>query len=182
MSNRIWIIAASFVALVGCQGSEGGSAKPAGSAAAATPPAAAAPEAAKDGMVDVDLSPLDVKIKVAAGGKGTMDKSRDGKKLVMVDVGGDAGINVEETTEDLAAIKKKFEEDKTLYPFKKWEKEEASLAVLQFEVDGKAGYIGVSLKDVGGKKYRCQTTGMDGVASVDLAVKQLSACDSLSAK
>lgn len=178
MLHRSWLVVASTLLIAACQSSSGGdSAKPAGSTGSAAPAA----EAKGDG-VDVELTPLPLKIKVPAGGMGAMDMSMGDKKSVTVDIGGGASLNIQETTDDFATIKKSYQGDTVLFPFKKWEKEEAALAILQFENNGKAGYIGFALKDIGGKKYRCQTTGMDGKPSAADAEKDLKSCNSIVAK
>lgn len=179
MLNQAKLVATSLLFIVGCQGSGDSSAKPAGSAGAAAP-AGAAP--AKSDLVEVDLKPLPLQIKVPAGGMGAMDMSMGDKKSVTIDIGGGASLNIQETAEDFAAIKKSYQGDTVLFPFKKWAKEDPALAILQFENNGKAGYIGVALKDIGGKKYRCQTTGLDGQPSAEVAAKHLESCGNIAAK
>jgi len=178
------IIFAAIALVVGCsKGGEETAAKPTGTGAAADKAAAPAAKAeAKGDLAEIDLTPLPLKIKAPPGGKGAMDMSRDDKKSVTVDIGGGTSLNISETQDDFAAVKKKQEGDKMLFPFKKWAKEDASLAIVQFENAGKTGYVGFSMKEIGGKKYVCKTTGMDGVASAEIAETHLKSCDTLTAK
>ncbi|UQA55286.1 hypothetical protein [Polyangium aurulentum] len=177
------VIFAAIALVVGCSKGEETAAKPAATGAAADKAAAPAAKAeAKGDLAEVDLTPLPLKIKAPPGGKGAMDMSRDDKKSVTVDIGGGTSLNISETQDDFAAVKKKQESDKMLFPFKKWAKEDANLAVVQFENEGKTGYVGFAMKEIGGKKYVCKTTGMDGVASAELAETQLKSCDTLAAK
>lgn len=166
------------VLLAGC-GSSGGDAgsKPAGSGA---PSGGAA--SGNGSTAVVELTPLPLKITVAKGGMGAMDMSIGDSKSVTVDIGGGASLNVSEGDKDFAAVKKSYEGDTILFPFKKWAKQDATMAIAQFENSGKTGFIGMTMKDVGGKKYVCKTTGLDGVASAELAEKHLKTCDTLAAK
>lgn len=133
-------------------------------------------------LASVDLAPLPLTAKVPPGGMGAMDMSMDDKKSVTLDVGGGKSINISETKDDFAAVKKSYEDDKIMFPFKKWAKEEASLAVVQFDNEGKTGFIGFTLRQIGGKSYVCKTTGLDGLPSAEEAAKQLAPCETLSAK
>jgi hypothetical protein len=164
----------AMVAMVGCGNSGGGDAsgKPAGSGAAA----------AGGGDTWVELNPLPLKIKAAPGGLGAMDMSLGEKKSVTVDIGGGASLNVQEAEGDLAALKKQYQGDTILFPFKAFAKEGADMAIVQFENEGKKGFIGFTLKTIGGKKYVCKTTGLEGVPSVEVAEKHLKSCDTLAAK
>ena len=131
---------------------------------------------------EVELDPIPLKIKVKPGGMGAMDMSTDDKKSVTVDIGGGASLNIKPEERAFAAVKKSYAGDTVMFPFKKWEVEEDNRAILQFESDGKKGYIGLFLATVGGKNYLCKTTGLNGVASVDIAKKNLEPCKTLSAK
>lgn len=167
----------AMAALVGCGNSGGdGTAAPAGSGAGDKGSAAGGGNAA------VELAPLPLKITVPPGGMGAMDMSVGDKKSVTVDIGGGASLNVSEAQGDLASIKKTYQDDKMLFPFKKFAKEGADMAIVEFENEGKTGYIGFVLKDVGGKKYVCKTTGLAGVPSAADAEKHLKTCDSLATK
>lgn len=178
MRHIIWFPV--LVLSVGCNlgGKKSGSGQ--ASASAAAPAAAAA--AGGNELAEVNLDPLPLKIQVKPGGMGAMDMSVADKKSVTVDVGEGASLNIKPEEESFAEVKKGYEKDKMLFPFKKWEKEADNLAIMQFENEGKSGYIGLMLVDVGGQSYVCKTTGLDGVASVEAAQKQLQACKALAAK
>ncbi len=183
---RNLVIFAAIALVVGCsKGGEESAAKPAGTGAAADKGAAApgAKADAKGDTADVELKPLPLKIKAPPGGMGAMDMSLDDQhQSSTVDIGGGASLNVSETKDDFAAVKKTYQNDTVLFPFKKWAKEDGNLAIAQFENNGKTGFVGVAYKEVGGKKYVCKTTGMDGVASAEIAEKNLKVCDTISAK
>jgi hypothetical protein len=155
-----------------------------GQAAGSASPNAAAPAAAatEGELAEVSLSPLPLQIKVKPGGMGAMDMSAADKKSVTVDIGGGTSLNIQPADEKFDAVKKGYEKDTMLFPFKKWEKESNNLAILQFENEGKKGYIGMMQVDVGGKGYVCKTTGLDGVPSVEIAEKNLQSCKTLSSK
>jgi hypothetical protein len=181
MRKFVFFMAIALVA--GCsKGGEDTAAKPTGAAAdkGAAPGAAAE---AKGDLAEVELKPLPLKIKAPPGGMGAMDMSLDDQhQSSTVDIGGGASLNVSETKDDFAAVKKTYQSDTVLFPFKKWAKEDASLAIAQFENEGKTGFVGFAVKEVGGKKYVCKTTGMDGVASAEVAEKHLKVCDTITAK
>lgn len=179
MRHLIWFPVLALA--VGCSisGKKGDKEQAASSGGAATPAATAA---GAGELAKVSLAPLPLEIQVKAGGMGAMDMSLDDKKSVTVDIGDGASLNISPEDRKLAQVKKSYAGDTVLFPFKKWEKEEGNTAVLQFASDGKKGYIGFTLVEVGGKSYLCKTTGLDGVASVELAEKHLQACKTLSAK
>ncbi|TKD03301.1 hypothetical protein [Polyangium fumosum] len=183
---RKLVVVMALLAVAGCNSNKGEDAagKPAGSGAAAKG-AAEAPKGgeAKGELADVELASMPLKIKVRPGGMGAMDMSLDEQhKSATVDIGDGASLNVSEAKEDFAALKKGFEGDTALFPFKKWAKEGPNMAIVQFENAGKTGYIGFVLKEIGGKKYVCKTTGLDGVPSVEVAEKNLKPCETLAAK
>lgn len=173
MRKMTFAVVAMMVAGCGNSGDGGGSGKP-GSGAPAS--------GGGDGLVAVELLPMPLKIKVAPGGLGAMDMSIGEAKSVTVDIGGGESLNVSEAEKDFAAVKKQYEGDTILFPFKKWVKQDAAMGVLQFENEGKAGFIGMTLKTIGAKKYVCKTTGLAGVASAEAAEKLLKTCDTLAAK
>jgi hypothetical protein len=173
------VVGAVVSLLPGCNLSQNAEAK--GESAAAADKAAPAKQGGAE-LVSVDLTPLPLTAKVAPGGMGAMDMSMDDKKSVTLDVGAGKSINVSQTKDDFATLKQSYENDKIMFPFKKWAKEEASLAIVQFENEGKTGFIGFTLKQIGGTSYVCKTTGLDGVPSAEEASSQLQTCDSLSAK
>ena len=121
-------------------------------------------------------------IEVPPGGMGAMDMSMGDNKSVTVDIGGGASLNVSEEAKSFAEVKKTFQNDSVLFPFKKWSKEEGNTAIVQFENEGKTGFIGLSYMEIGGKKYLCKTTGLEGVATADLAAKHLGFCGKIAAK
>lgn len=183
--KALTILAVAAMALItGC--GKGESDKPstdtqATGAAPANQPAAQ-PKDSKDGLVSVALDPLPLKIKVAPGGLGAMDMSMGDKKSVTVDIGDGASLNISEETKDLAAIKKSYQGDSVLFPFKKWVKQEGNLAIEQFDASGKAAFLGFVLLELGGKKYQCKTTGLEGVASAEAAAKNLEVCGRVTVK
>lgn len=177
---RKLVVVMALLAVAGCNSNKGedAAAKPAGSGS----PAPKGGEA-KSEFVDVELASLPLKIKVRPGGMGAMDMSLDDQhKSATVDIGDGASLNVSDAKDDFAALKKGFEGDTALFPFKKWAKEGPNMAIVQFENAGKTGYIGFLLKEIGGKKYVCKTTGLDGVPSVEIAEKNLEPCETLAAK
>jgi hypothetical protein len=136
-----------------------------------------------DDMTDVDLAPLPLTIRVPKGGMGAMDMSLGEDKSVTVDIGDGASLNIQVLdASGLEGQKKSYKADTILHPFKRFAKESADGFVVEFESDGKTGYVGVTTQDVGGKKYVCKTTGLDGVKSVEAAEKNLAACKRLKAK
>jgi hypothetical protein len=142
-------------------------------------------DGAASALADVDLAPLPLKIKVPQGGMGAMDMSLGDAKSVTVDIGGSSlggALNISPEDGDFASVKKQYEGDTVLFPFKSWVKSDATSAVEQFVSDGKTGYIGLSYKTIGGKNYVCKTTGIDGVKDADTATANLKYCDNLVAK
>jgi len=179
-----FLAVAAMAMITGC--SRGDTDKTSGDNQASGPSAAAEPanqpKDSKDGLVSVALDPIPLKIKVAPGGLGAMDMSMGDKKSVTVDIGDGASLNISEETRDLAAIKKSYQGDTVLFPFKKWVKQEGNLAIEQFDNSGKAGFLGFTLLEIGGKKYQCKTTGLEGVPSAEAAAKNLEACNRITAK
>lgn len=174
----------AMLALFGCDESKASDTaavpSPSDTATATAPQHATKPE--KNDLVTVDLAPLPLQAAVAPGGMGAMDMSMDDRKSVTLDIGDGKSLNISEVQEDFAAVKKSYENDTIMFPFKKWVKEEKDLAIAQFDNSGKTGYVGFSLKQIGGKNYVCKTTGLDGVASPEEAESQLAQCSSLRAK
>ncbi|MGE3668318.1 MAG: hypothetical protein AB7K71_01610 [Polyangiaceae bacterium] len=143
--------------------------------------AASAPAADSDSK-EVSLDPLPLKAMVPKSSMGAMDMSIADNQSVTLDVGEGASLNIQPAKEDFAATKKGYEGDTVLFPFKKWVKDEANLAIFEFENDGKKGYIGFQRIEVGGKAYYCKTTGMNGQPSADEAAKHLKHCADIKAK
>lgn len=179
MRHVVWFPVLAFLAACSIGGKKIEKDKPGEGAAS---PASASSASAAGDRVKVALTPLPLEIEVKAGGMGAMDMSMDDKKSVTVDIGDGASLNVSPEERKLAQVKKTYQGDTILFPFKKWEKEDASGAVLQFESDGKKGYMGFTLVEVAGKAYLCKTTGLDGVPSVEVAEKHLTACKTLKQK
>ena len=182
MRHRIWFPV--LVLATACNlGKKGDSEqKAAGSANETTAAAAPAAGEGQGDLAKVDLKPLPLEIQVKPGGMGAMDMSAAGKQSVTVDIGDGASLNIQPSTEKFAEVKKGYEKDTILFPFKKWEKDGDSLAVMQFDADGKKGYIGFQRIEVGGKAYYCKTTGMNGQPSADDAEKHLKHCADIKAK
>lgn len=172
-SLGLWMFGCDAGATAQAVASAAGSGDPAGGDKTQAP--------ARDGLETVTLSPLPLTMKIPPGGVGVMDLSVAELKSATVDVGS-GSLNVSEATEDFAAIKKSYQNDKILFPFKKWVKDEPQKAILEFETEGKKGYIGLVGKEVGGKKYVCKTTGLEGVATPELAETNLKFCESLAPK
>ncbi|MBI5534195.1 MAG: hypothetical protein HY898_15840 [Deltaproteobacteria bacterium] len=181
---RTLILALAFVATGCCNPSKASDASPATTATGGQESKTPSSTAAAGDLVDVDLKPIPLTIRVPKGGMGAMDMSIGDKKSMTVDIGDGASLNVQEMAEkDFAQLKAGFKGDKILFPFKKFAKEEASSFVVEFEGEGKkVGYIGVTMKEIAGKKYVCKTTGLDGVKTAELAEKELKVCDTLKAK
>lgn len=173
--NKVAFGLVAVVALVGCGNSGGGSGAPAGAGSAA------GNAGGGDKLVAVELKPLPLKVQVPPGGMGAMDMSLGEAKSVTVDIGGGASLNVSEADKDFAGVKKSYQGDTVLFPFKRWAKEAPNMAILEFVNEGKSGYIGFTFKEIGGKKYVCKTTGLEGVASAEVAEKHLKTCDTLAA-
>lgn len=141
----------------------------------------AAPAADSDSK-EVILDPLPLKAVVPKSSMGAMDMSIADNQSVTLDVGEGASLNIQPAKEDFATTKKGYEGDTILFPFKKWVKDEANLAIFEFENDGKKGYVGFQRIEVGGKAYYCKTTGMNGQPSADEAAKHLKHCADIKAK
>jgi hypothetical protein len=181
---RTLILALAFVVTGCCNAHKTSDAAPSATATGGQESKPAATSAAASDMTDVDLKPLPLSIHVPKGGMGAMDMSLGDKKSMTVDIGDGVSLNIQEMAEkDFAHLKATFKGDKILFPFKKFAKEDTSSFIVEFEGEGKkVGFVGVSMKDIAGKKYVCKTTGLDGVKTADLAESQLKTCDTLKAK
>lgn len=167
-----------FAAGCGKEASADGAADKPSKATAGQPDKAAADDSKK-----VDLTPLPLSMRVPKDSMGAMDMTIGDKKSVTVDIGGGTSLNVQELPkEGLDSLAKEFEKDTILHPFKRFAKKDDKGFVVEFSADGKSGFIGVAVQDVGGTKYVCKTTGLDGVKSVEEAEKNLAACAKLEAK
>jgi len=177
--RRILVVITS-VALAACQNlgssDSGGASKPGA-------PTAAPAAAPSDGLADVDLAPLPLTIRVPKGGGGAFDMTIGDKKSVTVDIGEGGAMNIQEMVEkSLAELKDGYKKDTILLPFKKAVKEDATSFVFEVAPDGKQGFVGVTVKEIAGKKYVCKTTGLNGVKTAEIAAKNLEFCNSLKAK
>lgn len=181
MKSMTFVVAVAVV-LTGCGRGDADKGPSSDTRSASQSPASVPAKEAKSALVSVALDPLPLKITVAPGGLGAMDMSMGDKKSVTVDIGDGASLNISEESKDLAALKKSYQDDTVLFPFKKWVKQEGNLAIEQFDSSGKAGYLGFVLIEIGGKKYQCKTTGLEGVASAEAAAKNLEACGRVAAK
>jgi hypothetical protein len=163
------VVACGAWASIGCGSSEGPSA-----------PAAKG----GSGPKDVSLAPLPLKVKMPGSEAGTtMDKSNGGRKSVGVTYDEvQSGFNVSEPTEKtFDEVKKRVVAD-AIYPFKRWVSEGANQAVEEFEFKGAKGYVAWSWREVAGKPYVCQSTGMSGLKTPELAQKVIKVCETLAAR
>ena len=69
-----------------------------------------------------------------------------------------------------------------LFPFKRWVRESDTSAVEEFTNEGKSGFMGLSWRDVGGKKYLCKSNGLSGLKTAEDAEKAIKTCETLAAK
>ncbi len=137
----------------------------------------------KSDMADVDLAPLPLTLSVPKNGMGAMDMSIGDDKSVTVDIGDGASLNIQPLPKGgLEELKKGYKADTILHPFKRFAKEDPSGFIVEFESDGKTGFVGVRSQDVSGTKYVCKTTGLDGVKSVETAERHLTVCATLKSK
>ncbi len=185
--SRLVPSAALALLLAACGGGGSTTASSANPAASGSPKAAGSGDmkpAAGAGKV-VDLAPLPLKVTLPAEEAGvTMDKTMGDKKSVGVSY--DAifgGLNISEPADkSFDEVKKGVKGDTVMFPFKKWVEESATSAIAEVTAGDKTAYTAWSWKEIGGKKYVCQSAGMNGLKSVDDAKAVLKACDSLSAQ
>jgi hypothetical protein len=174
------------LALAACHTASSGSDAHPGAGSPPKPGAAPAPAAAPPAasLVDVELTPMPLTIRVPKGGMGALDMSIGDKKSVTVDIGEGVSLNVQDSVyKSMNDLKASYKGDKILFPFKRFVREDAASFTVEITGEHKqSGFIGVALKELGGKKYVCKTTGLNGVASAELAEQQLKACDRLKAK
>ncbi|MFO0615445.1 MAG: hypothetical protein U0414_22825 [Polyangiaceae bacterium] len=179
-SGLSWVVV--FAVLAGCGDSGGGNKAPSATPSSAT--ASAAPKPAE--LVDVDLAPIPLKLKAEKGANVGYKTPNDDFKMIRVDLPNGHGVAVEDISNGaqntFALQKEKREGDKALFPFKKWEKEAADRAILQFEKNGTTGYYGFVSKEIGGKRYVCATSGMSGRPTVAEVEQDFGICDTLAAK
>jgi hypothetical protein len=144
--------------------------------------ATAAPKATDK---NVELAPLPLTVKMPSEEMAiAMDMSMGDHKSVSVSyeaIG--AGLNVSEPMEkSFADVKKEYKGDKILFPFKRWVRESDTNAVEEFTNEGKSGFMGLSWRDVGGKKYLCKSNGLSGLKTAEDAEKAIKTCETLAAK
>jgi hypothetical protein len=166
-----------------CSKPEGAAGSSGAAPAASSAQAASKPAAAAATTKDVSLAPLPLKLVMPASESAvTMDKTMGGKKSVGVSYDEIfSGINVSEPSEkSFDEVKKRVKAD-AVFPFKRWVQESATSAVSEFTDSGKTGYVAWSWKEVGGKPYLCQSTGLSGVKTPEDAAKALKICDTLAA-
>ena len=170
-ASRAWLALA--LSLGACGNKPDGGA-PAGSASAQVAPKA-------DGLVEVELAPLGLTIRVPPGGLGALDMTLDDMsgKTALVDIGGDQSLKIAEEKASFDALKKQAQTDTVIFPFKRFVKETPSSAIVEFANEGKTGYFGFALVTVGGKQVVCKTTGLAGMASTEAVEKALALCGTL---
>jgi hypothetical protein len=157
----------------GCPSEGGGG--PAGSASSAAPAASASAPTAPASAAESDepkprkLDPLSVTLELPASA--TIEESPT-KNTMVTD--GDDHFSV-------SKLDRTFEAEKTQiknFPFdtfKKWVKEEPTLAVAEFG-ESPPNYRAIIVVDVAGTKYWCQNTGTRGVASAEEAERVVKRC------
>ena len=141
--------------------------------------------AAKPTEKNVELAPLPLTVKMPSEEMAlAMDMSMGDHKSVSVSYDAiGAGLNVSEATQkSFAEVKKEYKGDTILFPFKRWVRESDTSAVEEFTNEGKSGYMGLSWRDVGGKKYLCKSNGLSGLKSAEDAEKAIKTCETLAAK
>ncbi len=180
---RIASLSLVVLALVACSKEGKDDAKPEGKAAptgASTVTGATQPATATTKKVSLAPLPLEV-VMPASEAALTMDKTMDDHKSVGVSYDEiNAGLNVSEPREkSFADVKKSIKGDTVMFPFKKWVKDEPTRAVAEFAVDGKTGYLAYAWKEIGGKPYLCQSSGLAGLKTPAEADKIFALCDSL---
>lgn len=171
----------SFVLLAGCN-KDAASSITSTTNANATTTSAAAPKATEK---SVELAPLPVTVKMPSEEMAlAMDMSMGDHKSVSVSYDAiGAGLNVSEPTQkSFAEVKKEYKADTILFPFKRWVRESDTSAVEEFTNEGKSGYMGLSWREVGGKKYLCKSNGLSGLKSAEDAEKAIKTCETLAAK
>ena len=171
----------SFIVLAGCNKDAASSIATTTNANTSTVTTAAAKPAEKN----VELAPLPLTVKMPSEEMAlAMDMSMGDHKSVSVSYDAiGAGLNVSEPSQkSFAEVKKEYKGDTILFPFKRWVRENDTSAVEEFTSDGKSGYMGLSWREVGGKKYLCKSNGLSGLKSAEDAEKAIKTCETLAAK
>ena len=179
--KNVIIAGIAIAALAACHKDEDATSTTGSTKSAATAAAAAPKPTAKR----VDLAPLPLALQMPSDETAVaMDMSMGENKSVSVSFDAvSAGINVSEPLQkSFKEVKNEYKGDTVLFPFKKWVKESDASAVEEFTNEGKTGYLALSWKDVGGKKYLCKSNGLSGLKSPEDAEKVLAVCDTLAAK
>lgn len=141
--------------------------------------------AAKATEKNVELAPLPLTVKMPSEEMAlAMDMSMGEHKSVSVSYDAiGAGLNVSEATQkSFAEVKKEYKGDSILFPFKRWVRESDTSAVEEFTNEGKSGFMGLSWREVGGKKYLCKSNGLSGLKTAEDAEKAIKTCETLAAK
>ncbi len=177
--SKLFLI--SFIGLAACNLSKDAPS----STTTTTNASASATTAPKATDKNVELAPLPLTVKMPNEEMAiAMDMSMGDHKSVSVSyeaIG--AGLNVSEPMEkSFADVKKEYKGDKILFPFKRWVRESDTNAVEEFTNEGKSGFMGLSWRDVGGKKYLCKSNGLSGLKTADDAEKAIKTCETLAAK
>ena len=169
----------SFIVLAGCNKDAASSIATNTNAATTT---AAAPKATDK---NVELAPLPLTVKMPSEEMAlAMDMSMGDHKSVSVSYDAiGAGLNVSEPSQkSFAEVKKEYKGDTILFPFKRWVRESDTSAVEEFTNEGKSGFMGLSWREVGGKKYLCKSNGLSGLKTAEDAEKAIKTCETLAAK
>jgi hypothetical protein len=141
--------------------------------------------AAKATDKNVELAPLPLTVKMPSEEMAlAMDMSMGDHKSVSVSYDAiGAGLNVSEPSQkSFAEVKKEYKGDTILFPFKRWVRESDTSAVEEFTNEGKSGFMGLSWREVGGKKYLCKSNGLSGLKTAEDAEKAIKTCETLAAK
>ena len=175
------VLLISFIGLLACN-KDTASSTATTTNATTTTTQAAAPKATEK---NVELAPLPLTVKMPSEEMAlAMDMSMGDHKSVSVSYDAiGAGLNVSEPSQkSFAEVKKEYKGDTILFPFKRWVRESDTSAVEEFTNEGKSGYMGLSWREVGGKKYLCKSNGLSGLKTAEDAEKAIKTCETLAAK
>ena len=145
------------------------SARPAATTAAVKPTATASADATADAPKARKLDPLPLTLELPASAK--IDTSPTGGSMI---TDGAAKFSVGKLDKGFAG-EKKFLETFPLDTFKKWVKNEKTLAIAEFGT-GTPNYRALMEIEVGGQKYFCQNVGIPGAPSADEAEAVVKRC------
>ena len=175
------VLLISFIGLAACN-KDAASSTTTTTNATTTTTQAAAPKATDK---NVELAPLPLTVKMPSEEMAlAMDMSMGDHKSVSVSYDAiGAGLNVSEPSQkSFAEVKKEYKGDTILFPFKRWVRESDTSAVEEFTNEGKSGFMGLSWREVGGKKYLCKSNGLSGLKTAEDAEKAIKTCETLAAK